>query len=141
MTGYRSGAIVSKNEKIIKLLKKMRSPMGVGTPSFIQSAAIAAWQDTGHVALHRELYLNKRNRLKQALETAGLTVFGGEAGFYMWIRSDQFDQSDALAKWFLDRGILVVPGTVFGPDGNPYIRMVYCLKDETIDKLCERILQ
>ena len=32
MTGYRSGAILSKNETLIAHLKKLRSPMGIGTP-------------------------------------------------------------------------------------------------------------
>ena len=40
---------------------------------------------------------------------------------------------------FLERNILVTPGTVFGDDGDPYIRLVFCLKDDQIDELCKNI--
>ena len=60
MTGYRSGAILSKNETLIAHLKKLRSPMGIGTPSFIQSAATWAWDNDDHVQKHRRHYQAKR---------------------------------------------------------------------------------
>ena len=141
MTGYRSGAILSKNNALMGHLKKMRSPMGVGSPSFIQAAATWAWGDELHVLNHRDLYNEKRKRVKDALTTAGLHVFGGNAGFYMWVKSPNHQSSDALSQWFLDRGILVTPGTVFGADGDPYIRMVFCLTDDVLDDCCEKITQ
>jgi len=139
MTGYRSGAILSKNEQLIQHLKKLRSPMGVGTPTFIQSAAQWAWSDAAHVEQHRLLYNNKRWRVKQALVAAELSVYGGDAGFYMWVKSANHDTSESLSDWFLDRGILVTPGTVFGSDGNPYVRLVFCLSDTTIAAMCDAI--
>ena len=139
MTGYRSGAILSKNEQLIQHLKKLRSPMGVGTPTFIQSAAQWAWSDAAHVEQHRLLYNNKRRRVKQALVAAELSVYGGDAGFYMWVKSANHDTSESLSDWFLDRGILVTPGTVFGSDGNPYVRLVFCLSDTTIAAMCDAI--
>ena len=141
MTGYRSGAIITKNTKIMPLLKKMRSPMGVGTPSFIQDAAITAWQDSDHVIKHRSMYHQKRDKLVQALKSVGIDVFGANAGFYVWASSQKHSTSESLASWFLDRHILVTPGTVFGLDGNPYIRMVFCLTNDMIDKVCDRILK
>ena len=64
MTGYRSGAIMSNNKTLMAHLKKMRSPMGVGSPSFVQSAATWAWGDESHVANHRDHYNQKRLKLK-----------------------------------------------------------------------------
>ena len=139
MTGYRSGAILSKNEDLIAYLKKIRSPMGVGTPSFIQEAAISAWNDDAHVDEHRIHYQKKRTKIKTALTSAGFEIFGGNAGFYMWVKSPNHSTSHELSEWFLNQGVLVTPGTVFGDDGNPYIRLVYCLQDKTIDQLCKKI--
>jgi aspartate/methionine/tyrosine aminotransferase len=141
MTGYRSGAILSKNNALMGALKKLRSPMGVGTPSFIQAAATWAWGDESHVLTHRNLYNQKRARIKEALIKAGFQVFGGDAGFYMWVKSSSHLTSESLSQWFLDRGILVTPGTVFGPDGDPYIRMVFCLTDDVLDDCCLKITQ
>ena len=141
MSGYRSGAVITKNKEIMKELKKMRSPMGIGTPSFIQDAAITAWNDTAHVAQHRHQYKKKRDQVINALESINMKVFGGNAGFYVWFLSEQHATSQSLADWLLEKGLLVTPGTVFGSNGNPYVRMVYCLRDEVIDKLCTSILK
>ncbi|MGA0242704.1 MAG: aminotransferase class I/II-fold pyridoxal phosphate-dependent enzyme, partial [Candidatus Marinamargulisbacteria bacterium] len=140
MTGYRSGAIISKNTTFMTHLKKMRSPMGVGTPSFIQDAATWAWTDDHHVIGHRTHYNQKRHRVRAALTTAGFTVFGSTAGFYFWVKHSDHATSDALAEWFLHRDILVTPGTVFGADGNPYIRLVFCLRDDVLDALIQRLV-
>ena len=113
--------------------------MGVGTPSFIQEAAISAWNDDAHVDEHRIHYQKKRTKIKTALTSAGFEIFGGNAGFYMWVKSPNHSTSHELSEWFLNQGVLVTPGTVFGDDGNPYIRLVYCLQDKTIDQLCKKI--
>ena len=113
--------------------------MGVGTPSFVQAAATWAWGDESHVLKHRDLYDQKRSRIKNALTSAGLDVFGGDAGFYMWVKSPDHATSESLSDWFLERGILVTPGTVFGPDGDPYIRLVFCLTDDVLTKCCQKI--
>lgn len=141
MTGYRSGAVISKNKELIKHLKKFRSPMGVGTPSFIQDSAITAWGDHDHVIQHRANYKNKRDKILSAFNKLDLDYHGATAGFYLWLSSPNHQSSESLADWFLKKGILVTPGTVFGPDGNPYIRMVYCLSDDMIDKVCTHILK
>ena len=130
----------SKNEELMGNLKKLRSPMGVGIPSFIQDASEWAWNDDAHVERHREHYNQKRRKMKAALTQAGFDVFGGDDGFYMWLKSSNHSTSESLSDWFLDRGLLVTPGTVFGPDGNPYIRMVFCLRDDTIDDICHKIV-
>ena len=139
MTGYRSGGIFSQNTELMALLKKMRSPMGVGTPSFIQDAATWAWSNETHVEAHREHYNHKRNRLRAAVTQAGIQVFGGDTGFYMWCKSPKYHTSQALAEWFLSKGIMVTPGTVFGPDGDPYIRMVYCVTDDVLEAICKAL--
>ena len=51
--------------------------MGIGTPSFIQDAAITAWNDTAHVAQHRLQYKKKRDQVINALESINMKVFGG----------------------------------------------------------------
>ena len=137
MTGYRSGAIISKNET---LMAHQKTSLSRGlTPSFVQAAATWAWGDESHVLKHRDLYNQKRSRIKDALTLAGLDVFGGDAGFYMWVKSTNHATSESLSDWFLERGILVTPGTVFGPDGDPYIRLVFCLTDDVLTKCCQKI--
>lgn len=129
MTGYRSGILASKNEPLMAMLAKSRAPMGVGTPSFIQEGATAAWLDETHVLTNRANYKAKRDSIKKALEEKGFRVFGAEAGFYMWLSHPKYSSSEALCELFLDQDMLMTPGTAFGKDGEGYARLTYCIVD------------
>lgn len=134
MTGLRIGAMISKNEKLIAYLKKMRAAMGVGTPTFIQKAAIMAWEDDASLLKNRERYLNKREIILPALKEKGFEIFGGQASFYIWFSHKKLPSSKEIFVFFLNHNIAIAPGTVFGNDGEGYARMVYC---ETVDVLNE----
>ncbi len=141
MTGLRVGAMISKNEHLITLLKKMRSAMGVGTPTFIQKAAITAWNDDESLKKNSETYKKKRDIIASILKEKGFEIFGAEAGFYLWISHPKLPTANALYDYFLEHDIVVVPGTAFGRDGENYARMVYCETIETLEKAKEKISQ
>lgn len=111
------------------MLAKSRAPMGVGTPSFIQEGATAAWLDETHVLKNRASYKAKRDSIKKALEEKGFKVFGAEAGFYMWLSHPMYSSSESLCELFLDQDMLMTPGTAFGKDGEGYARLTYCIVD------------
>ena len=139
MTGFRMGAILSKNKDLITYLKKMRSPMGVGSPTFIQNAASLAWSDIKHPKENAAYYLTIRNTFKPLLESKGFCVFGADAGFYLWMKHKTISCSDKLVDLFLSSGILVTAGTAFGKDGEGYVRMVYCDTEVTMNEVVERL--
>ncbi len=141
MTGFRVGALLSKNETLMTYLKKMRSSMGVGTPTFIQKAAISAWNDMTHPQDNAAAYKEKRDLLIPILESKGFEIFGGNSTFYFWMSHKKGLDSETLSSRFLDAGILVTPGNVFGKEGEGYIRMVYCITKDMISTLIERLSQ
>src|SRR5215210_5653551 len=59
MTGYRT-AMMAGDQGLISALKKLRPSIGVATQSFVQDAAIAAWNDDGHVEKRRQIFAEKR---------------------------------------------------------------------------------
>ena len=139
MTGFRSGAIMSKNTKLMTLLKKSRSPIGVGTPTSIQQGAIAAWDDDTHVKVHNESYKWKRQRLKKVLLAKGFELYGADAGFYFWFSHPNYSTSEQLSELFLKNGLLITPGTVFGQDGEGFARIVFCITDEMIKQVDDKL--
>jgi len=139
MTGYRMGAIISRNQELIRLIAKMRAPMGVGTPDFIQAGGIAAWSDDQHPKQFAAAYKGRRDLLVQALEAKGFKVFGAEAGFYLWFSHPRFQLSDPLYEAFIEAGLLLAPGHCFGEDGEGYLRMVYCITDQVAQEVVRRI--
>ena len=139
MTGFRAGALISKNKEIMSKLFLMRSPMGIGTPDFIQDAAIASWNDDQHPVTFSVEYEEKQAILRTALESKGFQIFGGQATFYLWFKHASFETSDALMQLFLSQHIVLSPGSAFGSDGEGYVRLVYCCTLEQCQELAKRI--
>jgi len=120
MTGYRSGFVCAPPE-IVSALKSFRPTVGTAPQEFVQRASIAAWSDDDHVSEVRGIYRRKRETVLPALEAAGLRLAGSEATFYLWLAVD--GPSEPFARRLLDHGIVVAPGSFFGPAGEGYIRL------------------
>ncbi len=119
MTGYRSGAIIGE-AAALAALKSLRSSVGVGSPEFIQAAAIAAWSDDAHVMERRSAFSAKRAVLRKAFESLGYRVVASEAGIYLWV---EVGDDAAVAERLLQEGVVVSPGRVFGPGGEGFLRL------------------
>jgi acetylornithine aminotransferase len=119
MPGYRSG-FVAGDPDVIAALKRYRPNVGVAPPEFIQRAAAAAWGDEAHVDAVRAIYARKREALLPALEARGLRHAGGDATFFLWL--DGGAGAEATAAAWLERGIIVAPGSFFGPAGEGFLR-------------------
>jgi succinyldiaminopimelate transaminase len=119
MTGYRSGAVVG-DARAIAALKAMRSSAGVASPEFVQEAAAAAWADDAHAAERRRIFAAKRATLRPAFEATRHEIVASEAGLYLWVR---VGDDLAVTKRLLGDGIVVSPGSAFGPGGEGHIRL------------------
>jgi acetylornithine aminotransferase len=120
MPGYRSG-LAAGDPEVIAALKKYRPNAGVAIPDFVQRASIAAWSDEAHVETMRDVYRVKRDAMLPALEARGLRHAGGDATFFLWL--DAGAGAEALAAEWLERGVIVAPGSFFGPAGEGFLRL------------------
>jgi acetylornithine aminotransferase len=120
MTGYRSGFVCASRE-VADALRAFRPSLGTAPQEFVQRASVAAWSDEEHVEAVRKVYRRKRETLLPALEDAGFRLAGGDATFFLWLAVD--GSSEAVARRLLERGILVAPGSFFGPAGEGYVRV------------------
>ena len=120
MPGYRSG-FVAGDPELIALIKRYRPNVGVAPQSFIQRAAAAAWGDEAHVEAVRAGYRAKRDVLLPVLQARGLRHAGGDASFFLWL--DARPDAEALAERLLEGGIVLAPGSFFGPAGAGYLRL------------------
>jgi succinyldiaminopimelate transaminase len=122
MTGYRSG-FVAAAPGLIRALKQYRPSVGTAPQEFVQRASVVAWGDEEHVERTREIYARKREVLLSALARAGIRVSGSEATMYLWLETPARESSEALAERLLEQGLIVSPGTFFGPSGEGYWRL------------------
>jgi acetylornithine aminotransferase len=122
MTGYRSGFVVAEPE-LVAALKQYRPSVGTAPQEFVQRASVAAWDDEEHVARTRERYRRKRDVLLPVLARKGIRVAGSVAGMYLWLETPEGETSEELAERLLAHGLIVSPGTFFGPAGDGYWRV------------------
>lgn len=119
MTGYRSGFVCAEPE-LIEALRSFRPNTGTAPQEFVQRASVVAWNDEAHVAETRERYARKRALLAPLLD---LAPGSSEATFYLWIRVPPDESSEAFATRLLEHGVVVAPGSFFGPSGEGYARL------------------
>jgi LL-diaminopimelate aminotransferase len=121
MTGYRS-AMMAGDPELISALAKLRPSIGVATQSFVQDAATAAWSDDAHVGKRRQVFGEKRALFIEFFERAGLDYLRTDASFYLWVVVPDGDDEDYALR-LMEEGIVVAPGSSFGPGGEGYVRV------------------
>ena len=78
--------------------------------------------------------------IKEAMESLGLKVFGGENAPYIWVKTPE-----GLSSWeFFDKlldecHVISTPGTGFGSKGEGYIRLSAFGQKENIKKAVRSI--
>ncbi len=122
MTGYRSGFIAG-DPRLIAAMKALRPSTGVTPQEFVQRASVAAWSDEVHVQEQRQRYAEKRALFLDLFRRLGVEVAGSVAGMYLWVPVPGGRPSLAWALELLERGLVVAPGSFFGPEGEGYVRM------------------
>jgi acetylornithine aminotransferase len=122
MTGYRSGFVAAAPE-LISALKQYRPSVGTAPQEFVQRASVAAWNDEEHVERTRGIYRRKREALLPSLARKGIRVAGSDATMYLWLETPPGEGAEPLAERLLEHGLIVSPGTFFGPSGDGYWRL------------------
>ena len=92
-------------------------------PEFIQRATIAALASEAHVNRMRDVYGAKRELFLEFFAHKGIRVAGSEATFYLWCEVPDGVSSEGFAARLLDHGVVVAPGSFFGPAGDGYFRL------------------
>jgi aspartate/methionine/tyrosine aminotransferase len=136
LAGYRAGFVAGDPTLVARLLA-VRKHAGMIVPRPVQEAITAALSDDEHIAVQRERYRRRRELLRPALVAAGFTVEHSEAGLYLWSTRDE--EADKTVAWLADLGILVAPGTFYGPTGGRHVRIALTATDERIGAAVERL--
>lgn len=136
LAGYRAGLIVG-DPALISTIWNLRRHAGLLVPLPVQAAMAAAYGNDTHVAEQRQRYGARRDQLAAALSSAGFRIDDSEAGLYLW--ATRHEASMATVDWFAERGILVAPGTFYGPTGGEHVRIALTATDERITAAVSRL--
>lgn len=141
LAGYRC-AFVAGDPTVIGELLAVRKNLGLQMPGPQQVAMVAALNDDEHVDEQHARYAARRTRLKAALESAGFRVDHSEGSLYLWSQRHGDNGPESCwdtVSWLADRGILVAPGSFYGPSGAQHVRIALTATDERIDAAVRRL--
>jgi succinyldiaminopimelate transaminase len=136
LASYRAGFLTG-DPRLIKRLLDVRKHAGMIVPRPVQEAMVAALADDEALEVQRERYARRRLVLRKALLDNGFRIDHSEAGLYLWATRDE--DASATVAWLAERGILVAPGTFYGPKGGKHVRVALTATDERVDAAVERL--
>lgn len=136
LAGYRAGFVAGDPHLVDELLE-VRRHAGLIVPAPVQAAMVAALTDEEHVSAQRERYAARRKLLRGALNGSGFTVEHSGAGLYLW--ATRGGDCWAEVDWFAQRGVLVAPGSFYGPDGQRHVRVALTATDDRVAAAVARL--
>ena len=144
MPGWRVGMCAS-NPTFISWILKVQSNIESGTFRGIQLAAAEAYNnsDAWHREANIERYAARRKYAEQIMDQLGCTYDKQQVGMFLWGRiPDSIQNVEDLTERVLHEArVFITPGFIFGSNGERYIRISLCAKEEKIKEALERIKQ
>lgn len=136
MAGYRA-AFVAGDPALVARLLAVRKHAGMIVPWPVQRAMLAALTDDEHVEATRRRYAARRAVLWPALEAFGLRIDHSQAGLYLWATAEE--PASTTVDRLADVGVLVAPGTFYGPAGGRHVRVALTATDERVAAAADRL--
>lgn len=136
LAGARVGFCIG-NKDVVSQLKRLKSNLDYGMFLPVQKTAIAAI--TGGqscVAENCAAYERRRDVLCGGLKRIGWDVEKPAATMFVWARiPGHYQSAEAFAMDMVSRsGVLVTPGSAFGPSGEGYVRIALVQDEEVLKR-------
>ncbi len=142
MPGWRVGMCVS-NRQFIQWILKVKSNIDSGTFRGIQLAAAEAYNnsDAWHRQANIETYRRRRRLAEAIMQELDCEYGGDQVGMFLWGRiPDRYATAEELTEKVLHRArVFITPGFIFGSNGERYVRISLCAKDEKMEEALKRI--
>ena len=136
-TGVRCGYTVVPKELTAATLEGERIPLNRmwnrrqctkfnGTSYITQRGAEAIYtpERKKQVKAIIQYYMANARIMKEALESTGLKVFGGENAPYLWVKTPgEVNSWKFFEQMLYEANVVGTPGVGFGPSGEGYIRL------------------
>jgi LL-diaminopimelate aminotransferase len=118
-----------------------------GVAYVIQRAAASTYTVEGRQQVKGlvDHYMNNARIIREGLETAGLTVYGGRNAPYIWVKTPgKLSSWDFFDKLLRETHVVGTPGAGFGPSGEGYFRLTAFgarpAAEEAVDRIKTRLI-
>lgn len=140
MAGWRVGMVLGES-KLIQAVLKVKSNMDSGMFYGIQKGAIEALKsDAAWFGQQNEIYTQRRQLVFELAQKLNCTYDENSVGLFVWAK---LPEGETSAEAFVDRllydkDVFIAPGTIFGSNGEGYIRFSLCVEEAKIKEILNR---
>ena len=141
LAGARIGFCLG-NAQVVEKLKLLKSNMDYGMFLPIQQAAIAAITgDQSCVETTRAAYERRRNCLCDGFTVIGWRMERPVATMFVWAQvPEHYPDSETFTMDLVEKaGVIVTPGSAFGPSGEGYVRLALVQDEEAIRQAIDAV--
>ena len=142
MPGWRVG-LCATNATFISWILKVKSNIDSGTFRAIQLAAAEAYRNEPdwHRQANIDTYAARRQHAEQLMRVLGCTFDPAQVGMFLWGRiPESYENAEQLTERVLHEArVFITPGFIFGSNGERYIRISLCAKEEKIKEALRRV--
>jgi len=141
MAGWRVGMVLGSSEHITAVLK-VKSNMDSGMFYGIQKGAIAALQSSAQWFQDlNKVYTARRELIFQLADRLRCTYDRDAVGMFVWAKlpNGSVSSEKFIDTILYDKNIFLTPGTIFGSNGEGYIRFSLCVTEDKIKEAIKRL--
>lgn len=142
MPGWRVGMLAT-NAEFVSWILKIKSNIDSGTFRPLQLAAAKAYENTDewHTMANVELYKSRRAIAEEIMEALGCNFNPQQQGMFLWGRvPDSYANVEELTERVLHEAkVFITPGFIFGSNGERYVRISLCAKNDRMIEALRRI--
>lgn len=140
MAGWRVGMVLGSTEHINAILK-VKSNMDSGMFYGIQKGAIEALKSNQDWFEElNQVYGARRELIFQLVDKLNCTYDRNSVGMFVWAKLPEGSKSaeEFIDGILYDKNIFITPGTIFGSNGDGYIRFSLCVTEDKIQEAINR---
>ena len=142
MPGWRVGMLAT-NAQFVQWILKIKSNIDSGTFRGIQLAAAEAYHNSAewHREANIETYGRRRRYAEEIMKVLGCSFDPNQVGMFLWGKIPaQYSNAEELTERVLHEArVFITPGFIFGSNGERYIRISLCAKEDKLEAALHRI--
>ena len=144
MPGWRVGMLAT-NAQFVQWILRIKSNIDSGTFRPLQLAAAQAYENTDdwHTQANVATYASRRKIAEAIMTELGCRFDPTQQGMFLWgkIPDSIANVEDLTERVLHEARVFITPGFIFGSNGERYIRISLCAKDEKMQEALKRIKQ
>ena len=133
--------MVSGRKEYIDAILRVKSNVDSGMFRPVQDAAVKALQlPKSWFELVNKEYSERRVLAEHILDILGCSHDAEQSGMFIWAKVPEGRKSEEFIDEILhDKHVFITPGTVFGSNGEGYIRISLCSTQDVFNKVLGRL--